>query len=146
MSIWTTSRSLTRSVTTSAVGAATLRFTLLVAAVAAVLVGCMPARDYSDVDPTILNMCTEEARSLKIAADTSFRDPPPAGGPDNSAQRALADAQRARDEQRRSTETGLGDWPLVVLVDQCLVENGQPIPEDAADELTRWTRGEAQPD
>ena len=79
-----------------------------------------------------------------MLANDAYRDPPPMAGADNSAQRALADARLARDESRRGSQNGLADWPLEVLVDQCLVENDQPIPEDAAEELTRWIRGEAE--
>ena len=131
-----------RSATTSAGISRSYRVLLLTGAGLA-LVACASSRDYSDVDPVVLDMCTEEARSLKIAADQVFRDPPPMAGADSAGQRALADAQLARDEQRRGSTTDLADWPLTVLVDQCLVENGEPIPDDAAEELTRWTRGEA---
>ena len=48
--------------------------------------------------------------------------------------------------QRKGPGKDLGDWPLTVLVDQCLVENGQPVPDEAMAELTRWTSGEALDD
>jgi hypothetical protein len=107
-------------------------------------VACTPARDYTGVDQDVLQTCEAEARSLKVAMGSNdSRETLSASGQATSVESVLDDARLAREEQRKNAGNDLADWPLVVLIDQCLVENGQPISEEAAAELTRYISGEA---